>query len=153
LQNEKICAIIKIRIFLRRMLMKKILSLFLAVLMIASVFTAVPVMAEEDVVVLNENYGKVKVTGKVQSNGSIAFGVRSAFGDSETQDVIQYFVSPRGDETSYGMENNQAFDFYSGQELVEKTSSTVFGSGTKGGGDEEHLFLFQASAGLVQAMV
>ena len=116
--------------------MRKILALILAVIMIASVFTALPVMAEEDVVVLNENFGKVKIMGKTQNDGSIAFGVRSSFGKSETQDIIQYFISPRGNETSYGMENHQAFDFSSSQELVAKTSSTVFSSGTKYGGDE-----------------
>ena len=34
------------------------------------------------------------------------------------------------------MENHQAFDFSPSQELVAKTSSTLFSNGTKGGGDE-----------------
>ena len=105
--------------------MKKILALMLTIIMVVGI-CALPVMAEESAVALTEDYGKVKIMGKEQSNGSIAFAVRSAFGDSETQDVIQYFVSPRGQETTYGMENNQAFDFKPEQELVSKTSATVF---------------------------
>lgn len=115
--------------------MKKILALMLTVIMIVGIF-ALPVMAEESVTVLDENFGKVKVQGKVQSNNSVAFAVRSSFGDSETKDIVQYFISPRGMREDSGTPQNQAFDFYSYQELVSKTSSTVFGSGTKGGGDE-----------------
>lgn len=45
--------------------MKKILALMLAVFMLAGMFSAIPVMAQEDAVVLTENFGKVKIQGKV----------------------------------------------------------------------------------------
>lgn len=78
--------------------MKKILALILAVVMVASVL-ALPVMAEKNAIVLDENFGKVKVQGKVQGNGSVAFAVRSAFGESETQDIVQYFVRYTAQDT------------------------------------------------------
>ena len=115
--------------------MKKILSLMLAVFMLAGMFSAIPVMAQEDAVVLTENFGKVKVQGKVQNNGSTAFAVRSAFGESETQDIVQYFVKNTSQESN-GMEKNPAFDFDPSQHLISKTSSTVFQSITAYGGDE-----------------
>lgn len=108
--------------------MKKILSLMLAVFMLAGMFSAIPVMAQEDAVVLTENFGKVKIQGKVQTsyNGSTAYAVRSSFGESETQDIIQYFVRSTNQDSSNGMELNPAFDFYHDRRLVSKTSSTVF---------------------------
>lgn len=116
--------------------MKKILALMLAVFMLAGMVSAIPVMAQEDAVVLTENFGKVKIQGKVQSNGSTAFAVRSAFGESETQDIVQYFVRNTSQEESNGMEKNPAFDFDPSQHLISKTSSTVFENITAYGGDE-----------------
>ena len=121
--------------------MKKILALILAVFMLAGMFSAIPVMAQEDAVVLTENFGKVKIQGKVQTssnasyNGSTAYAVRSAFGESETQDIIQYFVRYTA-QASNGMEQNPAFDFEPSQHLISKTSSTVFDNILAYGGDE-----------------
>ena len=114
--------------------MKKILALMLTIIMVVGIF-ALPVMAEETATVLNENFGKVKIQGKVQTNGSTAFAVRSAFGESETQDIIQYFVRHTA-QTSNGMEQNPAFDFEASQHLISKTNSTVFQNITAYGGDE-----------------
>ena len=76
--------------------MRKILALMLAVIMIVGIF-ALPVMAEESAKVLNENYGKVKIMGKVQTgssyNGTTAYAVRSSFGESESKDIISYFIN------------------------------------------------------------
>ena len=98
--------------------MKRLSGLLIAIILILSLFTSVS--AEADVVVLNEDYGKVKILGKVQSNGSTAFAVRSSFGENEAQDVIQYFVRDTAQSSSSGMEANPSFDFYPKQRLVEK---------------------------------
>ena len=100
--------------------MKKFLALFLTALMVLSVLT-LPVMAEEDITVLNENFGKVKIQGKEQKTGTTAYAVRSSFGKSETQDIIQYFVKDTLQYTSSGMEANPSFDFYPKQRLISKT--------------------------------
>ncbi len=118
--------------------MRKILALMLAVIMIVGIF-ALPVMAEESVKVLNENYGKVKIVGKVQTsyNGSTAYAVRSSFGESETQDIISYFVRNTKQDSSNGMEQNPAFDFFNNDpRTVSKTSSTIFENLSVYGGDE-----------------
>lgn len=50
-----------------------------------------------------ENFGKVKIMGKVQTSssykGSTAYAVRSSFGESKTQDIIQYFVRYTAQDT------------------------------------------------------
>ena len=112
--------------------MKKILALMLTIIMIVGIF-ALPVMAEEDVTVLNENFGKVKVQGKVQTssnvktNGTTAYAFRSSFGEDKEYDIVQYVARQQYQDTS-GMDTNPSYDFHSKKELVSKTNNRVFGT-------------------------
>ena len=104
------------------MMLKKALTISFAVVIMVSFFILPSVYATENITVINENFGKVKIQGKVQSDGSVAFAVRSSFAESETQDIIQYFVR-KTKQDSTGMELNPAFDFNPSQNLVQKTDA------------------------------
>lgn len=117
-------------------MLKNRLTIIFAIVIMVFFLVLPSVSATENITVINENFGKVKIQGKVQSNGSVAFAVRSSFGESETQDIIQYFIRDTNQDNTSGMELNPAFDFNPSQNLIQKTDATVFQSKTISGGDE-----------------
>lgn len=104
--------------------MKKTIRFFVCVTTIICILASVTGFAAEDHIITNpiDTDATVTIQMKVQKEKDIAYAIRSSYGDSTENDLIQY-VRQYSFLDENGMDRNPSFDPYNIKDVVAKTDT------------------------------